>query len=153
AEGETLARVLSTRLTEIGALAAQAEAAPGRKPEAVRARLAEQLAALLAASERFDPDRLHQEAILIAAKADIREEIDRLVSYVAQAQKLVADGGAVGRGLDFLAQERNRQSNTLCANWSDLKLNKTSNQPSTVAEQLREKLHTLDAPPHPKSPA
>ncbi|HZP78079.1 MAG TPA: YicC/YloC family endoribonuclease [Pseudolabrys sp.] len=144
AEGETLARVLSTRLTEIGALAAQAEAAPGRKPEAVRARLAEQLAALLAASERFDPDRLHQEAILIAAKADIREELDRLVSHVAQAQKLVADGGAVGRRLDFLAQELNRESNTLCAKSNDVELTNIGLELKTVVEQFREQVQNLE---------
>ena len=83
--------------------------APGRKPEAIKARLAEQVATLLSASERFDSDRLHQEAILLAAKADIREELDRLASHVGQAKKLLADGGAIGRKLDFLAQELHRE--------------------------------------------
>ena len=77
--------MLSQRVKEIGALAARADAAPGRKPEAIKARIAEQVATLLDASDRFDPDRLHQEAILIASKADIREELDRLASHVAQA--------------------------------------------------------------------
>ena len=72
------ARCSAARLAEIAALAARAEAAPGRRPEAIKARLAEQVATLLAASDRFDADRLHQEAILIAAKADVREELDRL---------------------------------------------------------------------------
>jgi len=82
-EGESLRTVLVQRLSEIAALAARAEAAPGRRPEAIRARIAEQVAMLLEASSRFDPDRLHQEAILIASKADIREELDRLQSHVA----------------------------------------------------------------------
>ena len=77
-EGATLGRLLSARLAEIAALAARAEAAPGRKPEAIKARLAEQVATLLSASQRFDPDRLHQEAIMLASKADMREELDRL---------------------------------------------------------------------------
>src|SRR5262249_45525076 len=105
AEGDVLGRLLLARLNEIAGLAARAETAPGRKPEAIKARLAEQVANLISASERFDSDRLHQEAILLAAKADIREELDRLVAHVAQAKKLLADGAAVGRKLDFLAQE------------------------------------------------
>jgi len=112
-EGEALGRVLAARLSEIAALAGRAEQAPGRRPEAIRARLAEQVAALLEQSERFDPDRLHQEAIMIASKADVREELDRLAAHVAQAQHLIAQGGAIGRRLDFLAKELNREANTL----------------------------------------
>src|ERR1700740_481621 len=96
-------------------LPAGAGEVPGRKPEAIRERLKEQLALLLEASDRFDADRLHQEAVLIAAKADVREELDRLAAHVEQAQKTVKKGGAVGRRLDFLSQEFNREPNTLCA--------------------------------------
>ncbi|MBV9555611.1 MAG: hypothetical protein JO254_00890, partial [Pseudolabrys sp.] len=74
-EGAALGTILNKRLDEIAGLAKRADAAPGRQPDAVKARLSEQIATLLAASDRFDPDRLHQEAILIAAKADIREEL------------------------------------------------------------------------------
>ena len=84
-EGVTLGQILIQRMDEIERLAGKAETAPGRKPEAIRTRLAEQVAALLQTSERFDPDRLHQEALLIAAKADIREELDRIAAHVAQA--------------------------------------------------------------------
>ncbi len=87
AEGETLGGLLHGPARRDRRAHRRAEAAPGRKAEAVKARLAEQVATLLAASERFDSDRLHQEAILIAAKADIREELDRLVSHVAQAKR------------------------------------------------------------------
>src|SRR6266849_6056676 len=81
-EGAALAGVLGMRLDEIGRLAARAEATPGRRPEAIRSRLAEQVAALIDVSDRFDADRLHQEAILIASKADVREELDRLAAHV-----------------------------------------------------------------------
>src|SRR5258708_799600 len=77
-EGVTLGQILSQRMDELERLAQKAEAAPGRRPEAIKARLAEQIAALLETSDRFDPDRLNQEALLIAAKADIREELDRI---------------------------------------------------------------------------
>ncbi len=87
-EGQALGKILSARLSEIGALAARAEATPGRKPEAIKARLAEQVATLLEASQRFDADRLHQEAIMLATKIDIREELDRLVAHVEQAQEV-----------------------------------------------------------------
>jgi uncharacterized protein (TIGR00255 family) len=144
AEGATLGRLLSARLAEIGALTARAEAAPGRKAEAVKARLAEQVAALLAASERFDSDRLHQEAVLLAAKADIREELDRLVSHVAQAGKLIGDGGAVGRKLDFLAQELHRESNTLTAKSNDVELTNIGLELKSTVEQFREQVQNLE---------
>lgn len=143
-EGESLARVLAQRLDEIAALADRAEAAPGRRPEAIRARIAEQIATLLDASGRFDPDRLHQEAILIASKADVREEIDRLVAHVAQARRLIAAGGAVGRRLDFLAQELNRESNTLCAKSNDVELTTIGLELKTVVEQFREQVQNLE---------
>ncbi len=144
AEGATLGRLLSARLSEIAALAARAEAAPGRKPEAIKARLAEQVATLLSASQRFDSDRLHQEAIMLASKADIREELDRLASHVAQAQKLIDGGGPVGRRLDFLAQELNRESNTLTAKANDVDLTNIGLELKSVVEQFREQVQNLE---------
>jgi uncharacterized protein (TIGR00255 family) len=143
-EGATLGRLLSARLDEIAKLAARAEAAPGRKADAIKARLTEQVATLLAASQRFDSDRLHQEAILLAAKADIREELDRLASHVAQVQKLIADGGPIGRRLDFLAQELNRESNTLTAKANDVELTNIGLQLKSVVEQFREQVQNLE---------
>jgi uncharacterized protein (TIGR00255 family) len=143
-EGEALGRVLGARLDEISALVARAEAAPGRKPEAIRARLTEQIAELLEASERFDPDRLHQEAILIASKADVREELDRLTAHVAQATKTIRDGGAVGRRLDFLAQELNRETNTLCAKANDMELTNIGLELKSLVEQFREQVQNLE---------
>ena len=143
-EGQALGKILSARLSEIGALAARAEAAPGRKPEAIKARLAEQVATLLEASQRFDADRLHQEAILLATKADIREELDRLAAHVAQARTLIGGGGAIGRKLDFLSQELNRESNTLCSKAHDLELTNIGLELKAVVEQFREQVQNLE---------
>jgi uncharacterized protein (TIGR00255 family) len=143
-EGATLGRVLSARLAEIAVLSQRAEVAPGRKPEAVKARLAEQVANLLSTSQRFDSDRLHQEAIMLAAKADIREELDRLASHVAAAQKLLSEGGPVGRRLDFLAQELHRESNTLTAKSNDVELTNIGLELKTVVEQFREQVQNLE---------
>ena len=143
-EGTALGQVLATRLTEIGALALRADRAPGRQPEAIRARLAEQVATLLAQSERFDPDRLHQEAILIATKADVREELDRLAAHVAQAKLLIAQGGSIGRRLDFLAQELNREANTLCAKANDVELTNIGLELKAAVEQFREQVQNVE---------
>ena len=143
-EGATLGAVLTQRLDEIESLAKKAEAAPGRKPEAIKARLAEQVAALLEASERFDADRLHQEAIMIATKADIREELDRIASHVAQARDMLSKGGAVGRRLDFLSQEFNREVNTCCSKSIDLELTNTGLAMKNVVEQFREQVQNLE---------
>jgi uncharacterized protein (TIGR00255 family) len=143
-EGVTLGQILSQRMDEIEILAKKAEAAPGRKPEAIKARLAEQIAALLESSDRFDSDRLNQEAIMIAAKADIREELDRIASHISQAREMIANGGAVGRRLDFLAQEFNREVNTCCSKSNDLELTNTGLAMKNVVEQFREQVQNLE---------
>jgi uncharacterized protein (TIGR00255 family) len=143
-EGAALGRVLSARLSEIAALAKRAEEAPGRRPDAIRARLAEQVATLLAQSERFDPDRLHQEAIMIATKADVREELDRLYAHVTQSQHLIEQGGAVGRRLDFLAQELGREANTLCAKANDVELTNIGLELKAAVEQFREQVQNVE---------
>jgi uncharacterized protein (TIGR00255 family) len=143
-EGATLGQVLGARVDEIEKLARRAEAAPGRKPEAIRARLAEQVAALLETSDRFDQDRLTQEALLIATKADIREELDRIASHVAQARDILGKGGPVGRRLDFLAQEFNREVNTCCSKSNDIELTNTGLEMKNVVEQFREQVQNLE---------
>jgi len=143
-EGQALGKILSARLSEIGALAVRAEASPGRKPEAIKSRLAEQVVELLEASQRFDADRLHQEAIMLATKTDIREELDRLTAHVAQAKKLLADGGPIGRKLDFLSQELNREANTLCSKANDLELTNIGLELKAVVEQFREQVQNLE---------
>jgi uncharacterized protein (TIGR00255 family) len=143
-EGAALGRVLAARLDEIAALVERAERAPGRRPEAIRARLADQVAALLGQSERFDADRLHQEAIMIAAKADVREELDRLVAHIDQARRLIKDGGPIGRRLDFLAQEFNREANTLCAKANDVELTNIGLELKVAVEQFREQVQNVE---------
>jgi uncharacterized protein (TIGR00255 family) len=143
-EGVTLGQILLQRMDDIERLAKRAEAAPGRKPEAIRLRLAEQIAALLDTSDRFDPDRLNQEAIMIAAKADIREELDRIASHISQAREMIGKGGPVGRRLDFLAQEFNREVNTCCSKSNDLELTNTGLEMKTVVEQFREQVQNLE---------
>jgi len=143
-EGVALGTLLNIRLDEIATLTARAEAAPSRRPEAIKARLAEQIATVLGSSDRFDADRLHQEALVMASKADIREELDRLVAHVAQARSLLGEGGAVGRRLDFLAQELHRESNTLCAKANDLELTNIGLGLKGVVEQFREQVQNLE---------
>jgi uncharacterized protein (TIGR00255 family) len=143
-EGEVLGQVLTQRVREIAVLAERAEVAPGRRPEAIKARIVEQVAMLLDASDRFDSDRLHQEAILIASKADIREELDRLASHVAQVERLIAGGGPIGRRLDFLAQELNREANTLCSKSNDVELTNIGLELKSVVEQFREQVQNLE---------
>jgi uncharacterized protein (TIGR00255 family) len=143
-EGEALGAILKQRLDEIEALAARAENAPGRKPEAIRAPLAEPIDAFLQTSDRFDADRLHQEAVMIAARADIREELDRIASHVAQAREMLAKGGAVGRRLDFLAQEFNREVNTCCSKSGDTELTAIGLEMKNVVEQFREQVQNLE---------
>ena len=87
---------------------------------------------------------MHQEAILLAAKADVREELDRLNAHVEQARKLIATGGAIGRRLDFLAQELNRESNTLCAKSNDVELTNIGLELKSVVEQFREQVQNLE---------
>ncbi|MDO8981289.1 MAG: YicC/YloC family endoribonuclease [Afipia sp.] len=143
-EGISLGQILTQRMDEIERLAQRAEAAPGRKPEAIRARLAEQIAVLLETSDRFDADRLSQEALMIAAKADIREELDRIASHIAQTRELLGKGGPVGRRLDFLAQEFNREVNTTCSKSNDIELTNTGLEMKSVVEQFREQVQNLE---------
>jgi len=143
-EGEALRLILLQRLDEISALARRADEAPGRRADAIRTRLAEQIATLLDASERFDADRLHQEALMMAARADVREELDRIAAHVAQARELLAKGEAVGRRLDFLAQEFNREVNTTCSKANDLELTNIGLEMKSVVEQFREQVQNLE---------
>ncbi|GLI91196.1 YicC/YloC family endoribonuclease [Methylocystis echinoides] len=143
AEGFALAAVLGARLDRIGALAAEADALPGRQPEAIRQRLAQQVARLLD-TEGLDPARLHQEAVLMAVKADVREELDRLAAHVGAGGKLLAQGGPIGRRLDFLAQELSRETNTLCAKSNDPSLTAIGLDLKIEVEQFREQVQNIE---------
>ncbi len=143
-EGEALAALLSERLRSIAALVGAADANPARRPEAVRDRLAESVAALMGSSRGLDENRLYQEAILLAAKADIREELDRLKTHVAAALALIGEGGAIGRRLDFLAQELAREASTLCAKANDVSLTAQGLELRAQIEQFREQVQNVE---------
>jgi uncharacterized protein (TIGR00255 family) len=142
-EGAALAQVLAARLNRIAELTRAADDCPARRPEAVRARLEQSIAAL-GGAPNLDPARLHQEALLLAARADVREELDRLVTHVAAARDLMAKPGAVGRRLDFLAQELAREANTLCSKSNDAALTAIGMELRVEIEQFREQIQNIE---------
>jgi uncharacterized protein (TIGR00255 family) len=142
-EGTALAKMLLARLDKIGALTDAADTCPGRQPEAIQARLAQTIAAL-STQPNLDPNRLHQEALIMAAKADVREELDRLKTHVAAVRERLVSGGEVGRRLDFLAQELGREANTLCAKSNDAELTRLGLELRVEIEQFREQVQNLE---------
>ncbi len=144
AEGAALGAVIKDRVGRIASLTEAAERAPGRAPDAVRDRLARTVALLLDGSAGLDPNRLHQEAVLLAARADVREEIDRLRVHAATIRDLLDAGGPVGRKLDFLAQELGREANTLCAKSNDAALTAIGLDLRGTIEQVREQVQNLE---------
>ena len=143
-EGEALSTVLRDKIDRIADLIDQADAHPSRQPEAVRLRLEELIRLLIGAAPSLDPQRLHQEAVLMATKADIREELDRLKAHVDAARTLLRDGASIGRRLDFLAQEFTRESNTLCAKSADVALTAIGLDLKTLVEQFREQIQNVE---------
>jgi uncharacterized protein (TIGR00255 family) len=143
-EGQALSGILRQQLDLIARFVDEAEASPARQPEAIRTRLEAQIAELIHGKATLDPARLHQEAVLIAARADIREELDRLRAHVDAARGLLQEGGAVGRRLDFLAQEFGREANTLCAKANDVSLSRTGLELKAVIEQFREQVQNVE---------
>lgn len=143
-EGAALATVLAGQLDRIDELVRAAEACPARQPDAVRARLAEQVSALMSSSGALDPQRLHQEAVLIATRADIREELDRLRAHLVAAHDLLGSEEPVGRRLDFLAQEFGREANTLCAKANDVSLSRIGLDLKVTVEQFREQVQNVE---------
>jgi uncharacterized protein (TIGR00255 family) len=144
AEGARLASTLNGQLDEIERLVRVVQQSPARTREAIEARLKEQVSRLLDAGNGFDPARLHQEAVLLATRADVEEELQRLVSHIGAARELVAENGAVGRQLDFLAQEFNREANTLCSKASDIEITRAGLALKTVIDQLREQVQNIE---------
>jgi uncharacterized protein (TIGR00255 family) len=143
AEGAALRPILQARLSAIARLTKRAETAPERQPDAIRDRLSRTVA-LLAECYPLDPDRLHQEALILAAKADVREELDRLATHVGAACDLLAAGGPCGRRLDFLAQELGREASTLCAKVNDTALTSIGLELRVEIEQFREQVQNIE---------
>ncbi|WP_350333819.1 YicC/YloC family endoribonuclease [Coralliovum pocilloporae] len=143
-EGAETASVLLDRLSEIEDLVARAEASPARTPDAIRKKLSEQVEKLLESASALDSERLHQEAVILATKADIREELDRLTAHIQAARDLLASGEAVGRRLDFLAQEFNREANTLCSKSNDSGLTAIGLDLKATIDQLREQIQNIE---------
>ncbi len=144
AEGARLKAIIEGQLDRIGELAAEARDCPERSPEAIRAKLALDLARITDASPALDPDRLHQEAVFIAQRADIQEEIDRLFTHVAAGRELLDAEEPAGRRFDFLAQEFNREANTLCSKSSGRELTRIGLALKAVIDQLREQVQNLE---------
>ncbi len=143
-EGKRLALVVSGQLDQIQELTAQAIANPSRTPEAIQSRLIANIERILAEASSLEPERLHQEAMLVAAKSDIQEELDRLVAHVLAARELLVAKGPVGRKFDFLAQEFNREANTLCSKSTDTSLTHIGLELKTVIDQLREQVQNIE---------
>jgi uncharacterized protein (TIGR00255 family) len=143
-EGARLHAVLAGKLDEIAAYVGDAELAAAAQPEALRARFRKQMALLFDGVPPLPEERLAQELALLIGRADIREELDRLVAHIAAARELLAEGVNVGRRLDFLCQEFNREANTLCSKSADLGLTRLGLSLKAAIEQLREQIQNIE---------
>jgi uncharacterized protein (TIGR00255 family) len=144
AEGARLAAAVAALLDRIDRLHAEAAAAASLQPETQRARLAELIARLLGDGHAVPEDRLAQEVALLASRSDVTEEIDRLASHIAAARGLLAEGGPIGRQLDFLVQEFMREANTLCSKSASTVLTAAGLQLKAVVEQIREQVQNIE---------
>ena len=144
AEGTRLSAILADQLTQIEKLVAVVRASPSRSPEAMRGRLKDLVSRLMEASDTFDADRLAQEAVLAASRADIEEEIARLDAHVSAARDILDENAAVGRKLDFLAQEFNREANTLCSKANTVDVTRLGLALKTVIDQFREQVQNVE---------
>lgn len=143
-EGARLKAVLSDQVSEIERLSASVASSPARSVDAIRARLADQVARLMDTNQGLDPVRLHQEAVILATRADVEEELKRLAAHVEAARELLTGSGAVGRKLDFLAQEFNREANTLTSKAADQEIARAGLALKVVIDQLREQVQNIE---------
>jgi uncharacterized protein (TIGR00255 family) len=144
AEGARLKDVLEAQVAEIARLVEQIEASPARTPAAIQRRLAEQVARLVETGQGLDPGRLHQEAVLIATRADVEEELKRLRGHIEAVREILDAPGAVGRKLDFLAQEFNREANTLTSKAADSDIARWGLSLKAVIDQMREQVQNIE---------
>ncbi|WP_254694254.1 YicC/YloC family endoribonuclease [Sulfitobacter sp. SK012] len=143
-EGAALEAVLRSQLEEITNLTAQAAVRAEARSIESAVTLQRNLARVLDNADGADADRVAQELALLAVKADVTEEIDRLHGHVAAARDLIEQGGAVGRKLDFLMQEFNREANTLCAKAQDSALTRIGLALKAVIDQMREQVQNVE---------
>ena len=143
-EGARLGATLSAQLAELAVLVAAASSCAAAQPEALRARLEQSLAALVDVASGVPQERLAQELALLVSRGDIREELDRLRAHIAQAGELLTKGEGVGRQLDFLCQELNREANTLCSKSNDIELTRIGLSLKLTVEQFREQVQNLE---------
>jgi uncharacterized protein (TIGR00255 family) len=143
-EGRALADILTTQLDTVDSLTAQAATLADARKETAAATLRTNLARVLDNAEGADPARVAQELALLAVKADVTEELDRLTAHVAAARDLLASGGPVGRKLDFLMQEFNREANTLCAKAQSRELTAVGLELKAVIDQMREQVQNVE---------
>ncbi|WP_299675358.1 YicC/YloC family endoribonuclease [uncultured Roseobacter sp.] len=144
AEGAALRKLLTAQLDEIAALTEQASTLAEARADALSETLGRNLAKVMDSSDAADPDRVAQELALLAVKSDVTEEIDRLAAHVEAARDLIAEGGPVGRKLDFLMQEFNREANTLCAKAQNTELTRCGLALKTVIDQMREQVQNVE---------
>jgi len=143
-EGARLATVLADAVDKIDSLVDQIAALPVRRPEAVRDRLNDQVQRLFGTGAPLDAERLHQEAMLIATRTDVEEELKRLGAHIAAARSLLADEAPAGRRLDFLAQEFNREANTVCSKSIDIEMTRLGLELKAVIDQFREQVQNIE---------
>ncbi|WP_437375404.1 YicC/YloC family endoribonuclease [Inquilinus limosus] len=143
-EGGRLRDVLAAQIDHIAGLVGGARASAAAQPEALKARLKAQLDLLLEARPPLPEDRLAQELALLVGRCDVREELDRLDAHIGQARGLLAAGSGVGRRLDFLCQELNREANTLCSKAADVALTRIGLDLKAVIEQFREQIQNIE---------
>jgi len=142
-EGAKLAHLLTSQMDEIARLVNEADNVAAAQPEALRERLSSQLQELMG-NAQVAPERLAQEVALLATRADVREELDRLRAHIQDARALLGSGQAVGRKLDFLAQEFNREANTLCSKSSDIALTRVGLALKAMIDQFREQAQNVE---------
>ncbi len=143
-EGTALHAVLETSLGQVTTLVQEAAKLAEARKDQVAATLRDNLARVLDNSDGADPDRVAQELAMLAVKADVTEEIDRLNAHVDAARALLAEGGAVGRKLDFLMQEFNREANTLCSKSGSTELTRVGLDLKALIDQMREQVQNVE---------
>jgi len=143
-EGQALADIIARQFDEIERLVTVVDSSASRRPEAIRERLKEQISRIVDSSRNLDEERLYQEAVLLATRCDVEEELKRLEQHIAAGRSLLVSDGPVGRKLDFLAQEFNREANTLCSKSNDGDVTQAGVALKVVIDQMREQVQNIE---------